>query len=104
MVNPRACHETELQYLPASVVKNIAVVGSGPGGLAAATVAAERGHSVTLFESEDQIGGQFNIAKQIPGKEEFYETIRYFKNRLKITNVNVKLGKKVEAQELGAFD
>ena len=104
MVNPRACHETELQYNFTSNKKNIAVVGAGPGGMAAATVAAERGHIVTLFDSANEIGGQFNIAKQIPGKEEFHETIRYFKKRLEITNVKVELGKKVEADDLKEFD
>jgi len=104
MVNPRACHETELQYNLTSNKKSIAVVGAGPGGMAAATVAAERGHEVTLFESANEIGGQFNIAKQIPGKEEFYETIRYFKKRLETTNVSVRLGKKVEVDELKEFD
>jgi 2,4-dienoyl-CoA reductase (NADPH2) len=104
MVNPRACHETELQYNLTSNKKNIAVVGAGPGGMAAATVAAERGHEVTLFESANEIGGQFNIAKQIPGKEEFHETIRYFKKRLETTNVSVKLGKKVGVDDLKAFD
>jgi 2,4-dienoyl-CoA reductase (NADPH2) len=104
MVNPRACQETELQYNLTSNKKNIAVVGAGPGGMAAATVAAERGHEVTLFESANEIGGQFNIAKQIPGKEEFHETIRYFKKRLETTNVSVKLGKKVGVDDLKAFD
>ena len=100
LVNPRACHETELNYIPTTAVKKIAVVGAGPAGLAAATVAAERGHEVTLFDSAEEIGGQFNVAKLIPGKEEFYETLRYFQQKLQATKVNVKLGQRVSAQEL----
>lgn len=100
LVNPRACHETELNYIATTAVKKIAVVGAGPAGLAAATVAAERGHQVTLFDSASEIGGQFNIAKLIPGKEEFYETLRYFKNKLQTTQVNLQLNKRVSAQEL----
>jgi 2,4-dienoyl-CoA reductase (NADPH2) len=78
-VNPRACHETDLIIKPTNKKKKIAVIGAGPGGLATATTAAERGHSVFLYDSMDRIGGQLNIAKLIPGKEEFNETIRYFK-------------------------
>ena len=100
LVNPRACHETELNYIATTAVKKIAVVGAGPAGLAAATVAAERGHQVTLFDSASEIGGQFNVAKLIPGKEEFYETLRYFKNKLQTTQVNLQLNKRVSAQEL----
>mmetsp|Transcript_18886 Transcript_18886/g.59858 ORF Transcript_18886/g.59858 Transcript_18886/m.59858 type:complete len:736 (+) Transcript_18886:129-2336(+) len=89
LVNPRACYETELNFEPVRPDKRqrIAVVGSGPAGLAAATVAAERGHKVTLIDSADRVGGQFNLAKRIPGKEEFYETIRYFRRRLEVTGV-----------------
>ncbi|WP_237065952.1 NADPH-dependent 2,4-dienoyl-CoA reductase [Microbulbifer guangxiensis] len=104
LVNPRACHETELNYTPAEVKKTIAVVGAGPAGLAAATVAAERGHKVTLFEGADRVGGQFNIAKQIPGKAEFEETLRYFQRRLELTAVTVKLNHRVSAEELQGFD
>lgn len=105
LVNPRACHETELQYLPTTQVKNIAVIGAGPAGLAAATVAAQRGHKVTLFDADKEIGGQFNIAKQIPGKEEFHETIRYFNKQLSLHKVDVKLNTRIESSsDLSAFD
>ncbi|WP_071872392.1 NADPH-dependent 2,4-dienoyl-CoA reductase [Atopomonas hussainii] len=106
LVNPRACHETELNYIPTTNVKKIAVVGAGPAGLAAATVAAERGHEVTLFDSSSEIGGQFNVAKRIPGKEEFYETLRYFKKRIEVTGVNLQLNTRVSANDLiaGGFD
>ncbi|MBI6853697.1 NADPH-dependent 2,4-dienoyl-CoA reductase [Pseudomonas cichorii] len=106
LVNPRACHETELNYLPVRQVKKVAVVGAGPAGLAAASVAAERGHQVTLFDSASEIGGQFNIAKRIPGKEEFYETLRYFKHKLKNTGVELRLETRVAVQDLldGGFD
>jgi len=100
LVNPRACHETELNYLPARTIKRIAVVGAGPAGLAASTVAAERGHQVTLFDSASEIGGQFNIAKRVPGKEEFSETLRYFKNKVQETGVDVRLGNRVSAKDL----
>ncbi|CAM1344534.1 oxidoreductase [Tenacibaculum amylolyticum] len=106
LVNPRACHETELNYEPTTQKKKIAVVGAGPAGLAAATVAAQRGHEVTLFDGEAEIGGQFNIAKQIPGKEEFYETIRYFGKQIELHNVNLQLNTRVTAEDLveGSFD
>ncbi len=100
LVNPRACHETELNYYPTKNKKKIAVVGAGPAGLAASTVAAQRGHNVTLYDGAKEIGGQFNIAKQIPGKEEFYETIRYFGKQLELYNVNVKLNTCVNADDL----
>jgi 2,4-dienoyl-CoA reductase (NADPH2) len=106
LVNPRACHETELNIVPAATVKKIAVVGAGPAGLAAAVSAADRGHQVTLFDSAAEIGGQFNIAKQIPGKEEFYETLRYYGRQLELKGVTVKLNTRVSANELnsGEFD
>ncbi|MDO6561168.1 MAG: oxidoreductase [Paraglaciecola chathamensis] len=104
LVNPRACHETELSILPTQTPKNIAVIGGGPAGLAAAKTAAERGHKVTLFDSADELGGQFNIAKQVPGKEEFYETIRYFKRQLELHKVTVKLNTRVTASDLNDSD
>ena len=104
LVNPRACHETELVIEPAVSPRRIAVVGSGPGGLACAVTAAQRGHDVTLFESDDQIGGQFTLAAQIPGKEEFRETLRYFRNALADAGVNVKLGTRVRAGDLAGYD
>ena len=105
LVNPRACHETELVIEPTASPRNIAVVGAGPAGLAFATTAAERGHKVTLFEAGERIGGQFNIAMQIPGKEEFAETLRYFARRIEQTGVVLKLNTRVAAAELaGQFD
>ncbi|MCB9479805.1 MAG: NADPH-dependent 2,4-dienoyl-CoA reductase [Deltaproteobacteria bacterium] len=100
LVNPRACHETELVYTPAESPKKVAVVGAGPGGLSAAIVAAERGHKVTLFDGADKIGGQLNMAVTVPGKEEFHETLRYFKTQLALKGVTVKLGKRVSARDL----
>ncbi|NCT67383.1 MAG: NADPH-dependent 2,4-dienoyl-CoA reductase [Rhodanobacteraceae bacterium] len=100
LVNPRACHETELVIAPASVKKRIAVVGAGPAGLACATTLAERGHAVTLFEQSATIGGQFNMAKRIPGKEEFHETLRYYARRLEQLGVEQRLGTRATASEL----
>lgn len=104
LVNPRACRETELNYLPVTQARRIAVVGAGPGGLATATVAAQRGHQVTLFDEHEDIGGQFNLAKRIPGKEEFYETLRYFRVQLERNKVDLKLGQRVTAADLAHFD
>lgn len=106
LVNPRACHETELIIQPATVRKKVAVVGAGPAGMACATTAAERGHAVTLFDAAERIGGQFNIAKQIPGKEDFNETLRYFGKRIETTGVDLKLNTRVDADLLkaGGFD
>jgi 2,4-dienoyl-CoA reductase (NADPH2) len=104
LVNPRACRETELNYTPAVQQKKVAVVGAGPAGLACATTAAERGHQVTLFDSASEIGGQFNVAKRIPGKEEFYETLRYFASRLADTGVSLQLNTRADATMLQDFD
>ena len=104
LVNPQACHETELIIKPTEHSKEIAVVGAGPAGLAAATTAARRGHKVTLFEADDKIGGQFNIAMQVPGKEEFSETIRYFKKQLELTGVNVRLNTRAREEDLIGFN
>ncbi|PVZ78627.1 NADPH-dependent 2,4-dienoyl-CoA reductase [Serratia sp. S1B] len=104
LVNPRACHETEMPWVATTSAKKLAVVGAGPAGLAFATTAARRGHQVTLFDADHQIGGQLNIAKQIPGKEEFYQTLRYFHHQLRLNNVVLKLGQPVQAQDLTDFD
>jgi 2,4-dienoyl-CoA reductase (NADPH2) len=101
LVNPRACHETELIYSPAKRKKKIAVVGAGPAGLSAAVVAAQRGHAVTLFEKSDRIGGQLNMAVKIPGKEEFFETLRYFKKMLELYGADVRLSSEAGNRELG---
>ena len=102
LVNPRACHETIMIETPAPRKERIAVVGAGPAGLAFATTAARRGLDVTLFDSSSEIGGQFNIAKQVPGKEEFFETLRYFGKQIELTGVTLKLNQKVNAQDLAA--
>ncbi|MFZ6751804.1 FAD-dependent oxidoreductase [Undibacterium sp. Dicai25W] len=104
LVNPRACHETEIIDQPVTTVKKIAVVGAGPAGLSFATTAAKRGHSVTLFDAAAEIGGQFNIAKQVPGKEEFYETLRYFAKQIELTGVQLRLNTFVKPDELTDFD
>jgi 2,4-dienoyl-CoA reductase (NADPH2) len=104
LVNPRACFETELNYLPAGTVRKLAVVGAGPAGLACATVAAGRGHRVTLYEQSAEIGGQFNMAKKIPGKEEFHETLRYFRGLLEDSGVALKLSRRPTLTELRTFD
>ncbi|EMN5862291.1 NADPH-dependent 2,4-dienoyl-CoA reductase [Pluralibacter gergoviae] len=104
LVNPRACHETKMPLRAAARKKALAVVGAGPAGLAFAVNAATRGHAVTLFDAAAEIGGQFNIAKQIPGKEEFYETLRYFRRMLELTGVELRLGQRVGAEDLAAFD
>lgn len=106
LVNPRACYETELNFNPAQVRKKIAVVGAGPAGMAFSVYAAQRGHSVTLFDKDAQIGGQFNYAKQVPGKEEFHQTIRYFERMLKLHAVDLQLGQlqSVEGLTSAGFD
>ncbi|NIB38439.1 NADPH-dependent 2,4-dienoyl-CoA reductase [Pseudomaricurvus alkylphenolicus] len=104
LVNPRACHETELDFPPTTIFKKIAVIGAGPAGLAFSTTAAERGHHVTLFDAASQIGGQFNVAKLVPGKEEFYETLRYFENRITRAKVELRLNTRVSAEMLNNSD
>ena len=100
LVNPRACHETLLNIVPSSSRGRMAVVGAGPAGLAFATTAAQRGFDVTLFEAAAEIGGQFNIAKQVPGKEEFFETLRFFGRQIELTGVKLQLNHRVSADEL----
>ena len=100
LVNPRACHELELQLDKPTQCKQLAVIGAGPAGLAAAVTAAERGHSVSLFDAEDKIGGQFNLARRIPGKEEFNETLRYYQAQLDKLGVNVQLNSRVTVSQL----
>lgn len=102
LVNPRACHETELVYQPATQKKKIAVVGSGPAGLSASTVAASRGHEVHLYDAKSEIGGQFNMAKQIPGKEEFHETIRYFNKQIELSGTHLHLNTTVDIEFLAS--
>ncbi|XHA17310.1 FAD-dependent oxidoreductase [Citrobacter farmeri] len=104
LVNPRACHETKMPIVAATALKNLAVVGAGPAGLAFAINAAARGHHITLFDAQGEIGGQFNIAKQIPGKEEFYETLRYYRRMIDVTGVTLKLNHYAVADDLLAFD
>ena len=106
LVNPRACNETLLRYLPTIKAKRIAVVGAGPAGLAYATVAAQRGHAVTLFDSAAEIGGQFNLAKRIPGKEEFHETLRYYRRMIDVHGISLRLNTRADAALLQreAFD
>lgn len=104
LVNPRACHETELTLSPTRTRKRVAVVGAGPAGLACAVTAAERGHEVTLFDAAEEIGGQLDVARRVPGKEEFNETLRYFRTRLAEEKVAVRLGAAVTAEQLDGFD
>ena len=102
LVNPRACHETELNYIAADTRRRFAVVGAGPAGISAALVLAERGHKVDLYESAAEIGGQLNMAKVIPGKEEFHEMLRYFERQIELRGVEVHLGRRVNADDLVA--
>ncbi|MBD3550451.1 NADPH-dependent 2,4-dienoyl-CoA reductase [Streptomyces sp. JV180] len=104
LVNPRACHETELVLSPTRIRKRVAVVGAGPAGLACAVTAAERGHAVTLFDAADAIGGQLNVARRVPGKEEFDETLRYFRTRLAELAVELRLSTRADAGTLAGFD
>ena len=106
LVNPRACAETELVYAPTPAPRRVVVVGAGPAGLACASVAAGRGHHVTLVDAAPEIGGQFNLAKRIPGKEEFHETLRYFDRQLAASGVERRLGRRIDAQALleGGWD
>ncbi|MEJ8566617.1 NADPH-dependent 2,4-dienoyl-CoA reductase [Elongatibacter sediminis] len=104
LVNPRACHETELRIEPVQIRRRIAVVGAGPAGLACATTAAGRGHAVTLFEAAGEIGGQFNMAKRIPGKEEFHETLAYFARQIELTGVDLRLNTQADVGTLAGFD
>ncbi|MDD9746518.1 MULTISPECIES: NADPH-dependent 2,4-dienoyl-CoA reductase [Marinovum] len=104
LVNPRACHETELVIAPAGTKKRVAVVGAGPAGLSAAITAAERGHAVTLFDQVEEIGGQLNMAKRIPGKEEFVPFVAWFERMVEAAGVTVTLGRRVGAEDLQGFD
>lgn len=106
LVNPRACHETIITITPALKKLRIAVVGAGPAGLAFATTAAQRGLDVSLFDAAHEIGGQFNLAKQVPGKEEFYETLRYYARQIELTGVHLHLNQRMDAQTLvaGGYD
>ena len=106
LVNPRACHETTLKIETSPATKSVAVVGAGPAGLATAVTLAQRGHAVTLFEASDDIGGQFAIAMKIPGKEEFAESIRYWKRQIELLSIDLRLGHRVTSEELvgGGYD
>lgn len=104
LVNPRACKETEKVFRQAEIKKRVAVVGGGPAGMACATIAAARGHQVVLFEAGDKLGGQFLLARNVPGKDEFAETLRYFQNQLELHGVEVRLGYRAELDDLQGFD
>ena len=104
LVNPRACHETELVIEPTADAKKIAVVGAGPAGLSTAMTAAERGHSVTLFDRADDVGGQLNMAKQVPGKEEFWGLVDWYRTMMATSGVDVRLNTEVNADDLADFD
>ncbi|NRB35753.1 MAG: NADPH-dependent 2,4-dienoyl-CoA reductase [Rhodobacteraceae bacterium] len=104
LVNPRACHETELVISPAETIKSVAIVGAGPAGLSTAITAAERGHKVTLFDRADEIGGQLNMAKQVPGKEEFWGLVDWYRAMVADLGIDLQLGREIGAKDLGDFD
>ena len=104
LVNPRAGRETELLLTPAKAPRRVCVIGAGPGGLACAVSLAERGHHVSLYEQEREIGGQFRYAREVPGKEEFHETLRYYRHRIEDTGVNLQLGVRASAESLRGYD
>src|SRR5699024_9747271 len=104
LVNPRACHETELVLGPTRTAKTVAVAGAGPAGLSCALNAARRGHRVTLFDAADRIGGQLDVARKVPGKQEFEETLRYYRHQLVSAGVDVRLGTAATADELSSYD
>jgi len=104
LVNPRACHESILPFTMSKVQKRVAVVGAGPAGLSCAVTAAARGHVVTLFEAQNEIGGQFRLARQIPGKDEFGETLRYYRTQLRLHKVDVRLDCRAQSKDLVDFD
>jgi 2,4-dienoyl-CoA reductase (NADPH2) len=104
LVNPRACRETELVFRPTVAKKRVAVVGAGPAGLTAAIHLAERGHAVSLFDAAIEVGGQLNLAKQVPGKEEFHEMLRYFRRKVETTGVDLRLNTRVAAADLAGYD
>ena len=104
LVNPRACSETKLNYSPAIQIKSVAIVGAGPAGLSTALVAAKRGHTVTIFDGASQIGGQLNMAKQVPGKEEFFGLVEYYRNEVARLGINLELNKFVSSNDLSGYD
>ena len=103
-MNPRACHETELAYTPAEVAKRVAVVGAGPAGMMTAIVASQRGHQVTLFDKAEQVGGQLNLARQVPGKEEFHGLVDWFATMLRGPGIELRLGREAGVEDLEGFD